>query len=271
MHAAANFGGTISARDNDEQGYSEQRGSGFRKSYAENIENTSRAAKNMQFGENQSEEKSLANSLTGSYEKMEQLRDSISVHQQNIDRYQTNLDNTKSTSFMNDTDQYQPMVDYIASRKNEFGYPIGQIGAQKIIERGGEDFQDYYTGFLSKQISGSEVMRQTNYLNKNQDHNNHYDTKANNISVQHPIDQEQVLSHIADSKTKDLLPDKVKKDAKDTFIIKSFNNAGHNHQMKQVNLDQSKKIQEKVDFQEKEKRFAKGLFGITKEKEDTAN
>lgn len=88
--------GVINRKSIDDQSYTEQKGVILRKGYTENIEAISRSVKEMQLNTNQSEESALAESLVVSYEKMQQLRESISIHQQNVDRYESSIDQSQS-------------------------------------------------------------------------------------------------------------------------------------------------------------------------------
>jgi len=113
--------GVINRKSIDDQSYTEQRGVMLRKGYTENIEAISRSVKEMQFNTNQSEESALAESLVVSYEKMQQLRESISIHQQNVDRYESSIDQSQS-HILNTSDD----------RKNQI--PTGLLGSIGEIE-----------------------------------------------------------------------------------------------------------------------------------------
>jgi hypothetical protein len=153
--------GSVSARNTDDQSFDETRSAAHRGDHITNTEDVVKAAKSMHFNENQSEEKSLADQLTHSYEKMQSLRDSISVHKQNVERYQHNIDHTRSSSFTSDADKYQDLQNFIAKQQDKYGRVHGQWKAHNIIENGGEEFQEYSDKYLSRKIAEeTPFMRQ---------------------------------------------------------------------------------------------------------------
>jgi conjugal transfer mating pair stabilization protein TraG len=164
--------GSISARKYDEQGLGEQYGASQRKESSINTEAVVKGLNSIQFGTNQSAEKSLAHQLSDSYDKTLQLRESVAIHKQNVDKYQDSLDRVESTSHSIDRDEYQNMINFISAEPGKYGNPIGPVNAHKIIEGGGEEFNSYYKSYISQKVSGSEFMRDPHYFKNNADFKN---------------------------------------------------------------------------------------------------
>jgi conjugal transfer mating pair stabilization protein TraG len=67
--------------------------------FSENIESVMNSAKDTRFGTNQSEEKSLSESLSGSVEKMHSAREQQSIAKQDVDTYREAISYVESDSF----------------------------------------------------------------------------------------------------------------------------------------------------------------------------
>ena len=117
-----------------------------------------RAAKEIQFNSNQSEEKAFADTFTSSFEQMQQVRDGISVHQQNIDRYQKTLEQTDSKSFSTNDDLYHRELEFISKQKDQYGFNYGMNNAQKLIEQGGGEYGSLHQAFMSKYVGTKQKM-----------------------------------------------------------------------------------------------------------------
>ncbi len=147
-----------SADHTNEQSVAENRGSSTNANVADQVEDIARVAKSMHFGETQNNEKSLADSLSGSYEQMIQQRSSISVHQDNIDRYQSSQDNTQGTSYTENRDTYSDKLDYIAKKKDEDGFTIGKVSAAKIIRDRGPQYEALNQEYISKHLPPQKML-----------------------------------------------------------------------------------------------------------------
>ena len=97
---------------------------------------------------------------------MQQVRESISVHQQNINRYQQSIDQTSSSSFATSDDMYHKELQFIANQKDSYGFAYGMRGAQKLIESGGASYDKLHDAFMSNYVG---TMQMPNY---NREYNN---------------------------------------------------------------------------------------------------
>ena len=263
---AAGISGSVSARNIDDQALDESRSNSKRSEYTENTESAIKAAKTMHFNENQSEEKSLADQLTNSYEKMQSLRDSINVHKQNIDRYQHNIDSTKSSSFTSDSDRYQDMQNFIAKQKNQFGYEIGQVRAHQMMEKGGDEFEGLKSQYISREVGKNQYMSQVNKFDRNRlDHQ--YQERSQDISSKNTINDNDV-SLLKQQQIKQMNKS-VDDVAKNKYEVRAEVNKSYNEDMKQSAMKKFDKQQKEVDYLENNKRFAKDYVGIKKENADS--
>jgi hypothetical protein len=163
---SANIGLDISASGSSDnmniQGLTEDKGASTNTNVSTQAESIARAAKDMQFSETQTEEKALADSLSGSYEHMQNLRQSISVSEQNIERYQASSDTSQSKSHTTTDDDYHKKLDFIANQRDNTGFKIGAVGAQKIINKGGSEYENYDQAYQSKTLPQQRMLTQPN-------------------------------------------------------------------------------------------------------------
>lgn len=120
-------------------------------------EDIARAAKDIQFSENQTEEKAMANSLVGTHQRMEELRDKISVSQDKIKRYQESLEHSRSSSFAINDDMYHRELNEISNSKDRYGFRIGEKRAAEIIDENGVEYQAHHTAFVAKYIPSQRM------------------------------------------------------------------------------------------------------------------
>lgn len=151
------------AEEINTQGLSEDKGASINTNVSNQAESIARAAKDMQFSETQTEEKALADSLSGSYEHMQNLRKSISVSEQKIERYQTGTDNSQSNSYTVGENDYHKKLDFIANQKDSLGFKIGKYKAKDIIEEGGKAYKEYDQAYLSKHLPQQRMLTQPNF------------------------------------------------------------------------------------------------------------
>ena len=160
--AALNVGIDLSASGKIDsmniQGLTEDKGASVNTNVTKQTEDIARAAKDIQFSETQTEEKALADSLAGSYEHMQQLRDSISVSEQKIERYQTSKDNSQSSSFTVSDDMYHKELEFITSQRDSNGFKIGAIKAKNIIDEGGATYKEYHHAYQSKYLPQQKMI-----------------------------------------------------------------------------------------------------------------
>ena len=160
--ASANVGLDLSATGRKDsmniQGLTEDKSASVNANITKQTEDIARAAKDIQFNDTQTHEKALADSLSGSYEHMQQLRKSISVSEQNIQRYQTSSDNSQSTSFTVSDDMYHKKLDFIAEQKDHNGFNIGHEQAKKIIDKDSPESKKYDQAFQSKYLPQQKML-----------------------------------------------------------------------------------------------------------------
>lgn len=120
-------------------------------------EDIARAAKDIQFSENQTEEKAMADSLVATHQRMEELRNKISVSQDKIKRYQESLEHSRSSSFSTNDDMYHRELNEIANSKDKYGFRIGEKRAAEIIDKNGTEYQNHHAAFVAKYIPSQRM------------------------------------------------------------------------------------------------------------------
>jgi hypothetical protein len=252
-----------SAKNYDEQSLGEQHSANVRHDSSHNTEEVVRAAKSIQFTENQSEEKSLAEQFSSSYEQMEQYREAVTLHQQNVDRYQSSLDHTQSTSHSLDRDEYQNIQNYIASQPDRQGRDIGQIRASRIIEQGGVEFDTYYNNYVSRKVSYMQYMKSPVYFKHNSD--------FRSGPLEHEMEQKASAineSHIPEMRsTYGSSIKRVDNGAKEMTEKEMFSNEWHLNQARIDNKEKFDKLQTEVDRTEKKDKIIRDELGLGKKKE----
>lgn len=158
-NAGVDAGVSGRAEEINNQGLGENKGASSRTNITKQTEDIVRAAKDIQFSETQTEEKALADSLAGSYEHMQQLRESISVSEQKIERYQTSKDNSQSSSFTVSDDMYHKELEFIASQRDNNGFKIGAIKAKNVIDEGGATYKEYHQAYQSKYLPQQKMLQ----------------------------------------------------------------------------------------------------------------
>lgn len=159
---SASLGGDLSYNGSlnhiNDQSLTENKGSGTNMNVSKQAEHIARAAKSVTYGETQHEEKSLGDSLIGTYDKMKEVRDSISARQEKIDRYQSSQENTQGTSYTENRDTYPERLAYIASQKDQDGFNISPTSAARIIRDKGPQYEEYMKGFESKNLPPQRML-----------------------------------------------------------------------------------------------------------------
>ena len=215
MSLGGDVSGTISADHANEQSIIENRGSTTNTNITDQVEDIARVAKSMHFGDTQNNEKSLADSLTGSYEQMIQERDSIAVHQDNIDRYQSSQENTQGTSYTENRDTYPEKLKYFANQKDQDGFKIGEVSAARIIRDKGPQYEALNQGYESKHLPPQRM------LNHNFDYQKiikEYVPESNLQESYRDVQARGKASMGSDAE--------INKDAKQEFTYNSINNGG---------------------------------------------
>lgn len=147
-----------SADESNLQSMAENNSASKREELNKQTEDVIRASKDIQFNETQTEEKAMADSLSGSYEKMQQIRDSINVSEQKVQRYQTSIDNTQSSGFNVSDDMYHKELEFIANQRDNTGFKIGAVKAKNIIDNGDELYEKYHQAFQSKYLPQQRML-----------------------------------------------------------------------------------------------------------------
>lgn len=157
----ANLGGEISATGTTDsmntQTYGENNAASARENVSYQSEDMARAMKDIQFTENQTKEKAMVDTVSGHYEKMEQLRESITVSQQSIKRYQDSIEHTQATSVNVSDDFYHKELNFIANLKGKDGFEIGVVKAAKIMANDDAVYQGYHKAYLAKTLPSQRM------------------------------------------------------------------------------------------------------------------
>jgi conjugal transfer mating pair stabilization protein TraG len=153
----------VSSDDVNIQTFAENKGASTNTNVTNNAESIARAAKDMQFSETQTEEKALADSLVASYQESQNLSKAISASEQKIERYQASSDNSQSKSHTTTDDDYHKQLNFIANKSDNFGFKIGEIGAQKIINKGGPEYENYIEDYQSKNMPQQKMVTQPSF------------------------------------------------------------------------------------------------------------
>lgn len=158
MSLGGDLNGSATANHINDQTLSENKGSTTNTNITDQVEDINRVAKSMHFGDTQNNEKSLADTLTGSYEQMIQERKSMAVHQDNIDRYHSSQDNTQGTSYTENRDTYPEKLDYFANQRDQDGITIGKVSAAKIIRDRGPQYEALNQEYISKNLPPQRML-----------------------------------------------------------------------------------------------------------------
>ncbi|MEY3106588.1 MAG: hypothetical protein RIT35_754, partial [Pseudomonadota bacterium] len=161
--------GTLSgqkdASRSTDQSLAEKHSGGRDKRHIEGVDNIIKGAKEVKFNTNQSEEKSLSDSLNASFEKMSSLKIQQSVSQQNIERYQSSLEQSNAQSFSVSDEMYHKELTYIAHEKDRFGFEYGFDKAHKLMEDGGSsEYKNLHAGFINKHVEIARMPSNGNSL-----------------------------------------------------------------------------------------------------------
>ncbi len=153
--------GRVSADNTNQQTIAENNTASTNNTVMTQAEHIAKAAQSTNFAETKNNEKSVADSLTGSYETMKQQRESINVSLSDIKKYQEDIDNTQASSFVVSDEMYSKELNFIAEQKDKYGGKIGKIKAQKVIEEGGTLYDQYHQAFLSKYLPQQKMLNPT--------------------------------------------------------------------------------------------------------------
>ena len=156
VEAGAKVGGR--AESMNIQGLTEDQGASTSANVTKQTEDIARAAKDIQFSDTQTHEKALADSLTGSYEKLQQKRDEINVSEQKIQKYQTSTDSSQSHSLTINDDRYDKELNLLADQRDKTGFKIGLKKAKEMIDSNDEDYQKFHKAYNSSSISHQKVQ-----------------------------------------------------------------------------------------------------------------
>lgn len=254
----ANFKYSRGARN--EQTYAENNTVGVKENYTGNIEKAYHAAKETQFSDSQVEEKALAESFASSYEKMEQLHESIGMHKQKIDRWQETVESSKAASYHSRKEDYDHELKFIANKEDKYGFKHGMHGAQRIIEQGGEEYDKLHREYASK------------HLNQQYAAPNSYDESIFNFKTR----SEMIKDNIDDTKLNAFAEQKKETEFKGGSVVSNEASsmvadelAKQDHKIAQRNINNTNRmnnLQQKVDAEE-DSRVWKEWIGREKTKE----
>jgi hypothetical protein len=239
------------------QSLTEDKGAGTSANVTKQTEDIARAAKDIQFSETQTEEKALADSLIGSYEEMKQLRKSISVSEQKIQRHQTSSDSSQSTSLTVGEDTYPKLVEYIAGQRDETGFKIGAVEAAKIAEKGGERFNKHKQAFYKDSQAYQQVQSpKFDYEKLNKDH------MPQNIDLKNDYTEVSELGNSVMEGSKIVVPD-----AKEMVEQQHITASNKIKSAEQKILQSGEILQKNVDIQEDDRHwYSPGRDKITGKK-----
>ena len=158
VNAGLDLNASGRVEDIDSQELSENKSASTNSNITQQDEDIIRAAKEINFSNTQSQEKALANSLSGSYEKLQQKRDAIRVSEEKIQKYQISSDSSQSHSLTVSDDMYGKQLDFIAAQRDQTGFKIGLKAAAQIIENNGSDFNKYHKAFFASSLSHQQVQ-----------------------------------------------------------------------------------------------------------------
>jgi conjugal transfer mating pair stabilization protein TraG len=247
-----------SANHINDQSISEDKGASTSLSVEGQAEAIARVAKSMHFGDTQTHDKSLADSLTGSYEKVKNQRNSIAVHQDNIDRYQSSSDNTQASSYTVGEDIYHKKLDYFAKQRDQFGFPIGEIEAAKIIEKKGSRYDEYDKGFQAKYLPSQKML------------NHNFDYKKAVAETMPQEDLEQGYKAAAAEITAEGPKVQINKQAQQEYLERSTDNAIKIDVSEEKIMDNGNYQQKQANQAEKDRPFySKWWFGMNKNEDET--
>lgn len=116
----------------------------------ETIDVFTKATKDINFSETQSEDQTLIQGMHASHDKIESLRNANSISEQNIKRYNEAISITTSNSASIDRDGTQNFLEFYAQRKVN-GFNIGMEAARKSINAWDNTAQNYYKDFTKVQ------------------------------------------------------------------------------------------------------------------------
>lgn len=170
LNASVDLSASGKADSMNIQGLTEDKGASVHTNVTKQAEAIARAAKDTQYSDTQTYEKSLADSLVGAYERVHNLRDSLHASEQKIQRFNTNSESIQSSSLTVGEDTYSKIVEYVAKQRDLTGFQIGEVQAARIVERGGEEFNKYKEAYYSTSSSHQRVQKPDfNYENLVQD------------------------------------------------------------------------------------------------------
>ncbi len=243
----------------NEQSIIENKGANTNISITTQAEDIARVARSIHFGNTQTEEQALADSLTGSYEEMQQLKEEIMVCEQNIQRHQTSIENTQSISSTSSDDVYHKELQFIAEQKDLYGYKVGKIKASKIMEEGGSLYNQYHKAFESKHLPSQRMIQ----------YNGDYATKAQNIIPQQHLKQdyngvkEQGVSSVGSSA-------KIDKQAHQEFVQQYVDNSSKIEGEEARIIGNGNVLQDRVNQAEKDRSlYSKTFLGVNKKEDET--
>ncbi|MCT4635290.1 MAG: conjugal transfer protein TraG N-terminal domain-containing protein [Rickettsiales bacterium] len=255
---SASLGGDLSYNGSlnhiNDQSLSENKGSGTNMNVSEQAEHIARAAKSMSYGETQHEEKSLGDSLIGTYDEMTELRRSISARHEEIDRHQSSQENIRGTSYTENRDTYPERLDYFANKRDQDGFKIGKVSAARIIRDKGPQYEALDQEYISKHLP---TQRMLNY-------NSNFDKLVkDNIP---DVDLKEGYNNVK-SKGKEVMGDdaKINKQAEIEYQQESMNNVANIGIAEDRILESGNVRQDEVNRSEGKKGFMSEKFGVNKD------
>ena len=259
VSAGAEISASGSANHVNEQAIIENKGASTNTSVTTQAEDIARVARSMHFGSTQTGEKALADSLVGSYEEMQQLKDEMMVCEQNIQKYQTSIENTQSVTSTVSDDIYHKELQFIAEQKDQYGYPIGKVQASKIIEKGGAQYDQYHKAFESKHLPAQKMIQ----------YNGNYAAKVQEIIPQQNLKQNYVA--VKAQGTSSIGSDaKINKQAHQEFVQQNVDNSLKIDSGEVQITNNGNMLQDKSNQGEKDRSLYSKTFLGTNKKEDEA-
>ncbi|RYE12304.1 MAG: hypothetical protein EOP34_11100 [Rickettsiales bacterium] len=127
--------------------------------YSNSLNQTIRNSDQINFSDNEQNERALAKDLAKSFEKMQSIRHSENISKQNVERLSDAQNYMKSYGGNLNQDLSQKFLEYIATQKvntssnlNHAPSEIGHSTARKIIMTKGEDYYAYLQGFMGQEL-----------------------------------------------------------------------------------------------------------------------
>lgn len=158
-----------------------------KQNYSESLENVQNSAKDIRFGENQSEEKTLSNNISGSIEKINSAREAQSIALQESDTYSKALNYMHSDGFNIYQNLDQELLEQVANKPSNIG--AGKIGyneANLILSNPNHPLRHQFVNEFAKQHTAQLLnqIKHENYSDNYQIRAGQLKSRVNNESLE---------------------------------------------------------------------------------------